>query len=157
MRISSKNKAFSLIEIITVISIITILAGLTIGAIRYVNSSARANRAKVEISALESAVSDYVLDFGEPPVGEDNINSLPSGTGARRLYEALIDGTKIYIQLKENQIGGEQGNRFIQDPYGNPYGYNSSKEPNLNPNAPEVSLWSSAGNSANKEKWIKNW
>lgn len=156
MRLSSKN-AFTLIEIITVISIITILTGLTIGAIRYVNSSARSNRAKAEIAALESAISDYTLDYGEPPLGDDDTNASPNGTGSRRLYEALINGSKVYIQLKENQIGGEQGNRFIEDPYGNPYGYNSSKEPNLNPNAPEVSLWSSGGNAGNKDKWIKNW
>lgn len=157
MRISSNKSGFTLVEVITVISIIVLLAGLTIGAIRYVSTSARANRAKAEIAAIESAISNYTLDYGEAPQGEDVITSAPSGTGARRLYEALVEGDKIYLQLKENQKGGTRGNYFVQDPYGNPYGYNSSKNPALNPNAPEVSLWSTGGDAANSDKWIKNW
>ncbi|MBX7157496.1 MAG: type II secretion system protein GspG [Verrucomicrobiae bacterium] len=153
----SKKSGFTLVEIITVISIIAVLAALTIGGIRYVSGAAKANRAKAEIAAIESAVSDYTLDFGEPPQGEDSITSSPTGTGARKLYAALIEGDKIYLQLKENQKGGTRGNYFIQDPYGNPYGYNSSKDPSTNPNAPEVSLWSTGGDAGNSEKWIKNW
>jgi hypothetical protein len=55
----------------------------------------------------------------------------------------------------------------ISDPFGNLYGYSTSKNPMLNPtgyttangNNPTFDLWSTSGGNSSSDipKWVKNW
>lgn len=69
----SRNlKAFTLIELLTVIAIIGILAGISFTAFRGVGDQARLNRAKSELETLSVSLAAYKRYFGDYPwVGND--------------------------------------------------------------------------------------
>ena len=60
-------RAFTLIEMLTVIAIIAILTGLVIPAVIMAKRKARAAKAQSDIAALASAITMYISDFGAPP------------------------------------------------------------------------------------------
>lgn len=62
-----KNKAFTLIELLTVIAIIAILMSLILSVGGYVQENAARNRAKSEIAAMETAMESYKADNGIYP------------------------------------------------------------------------------------------
>jgi prepilin-type N-terminal cleavage/methylation domain-containing protein len=65
-------KAFTLIELLTVIAIIGILAGITLGVVRGVGDQARINRATAELATLASGLAAYKSFYGDYPwVGND--------------------------------------------------------------------------------------
>ena len=70
------DKAFTLIELITVIAIIGVLAGITFGVVRGVGDQAKINRATSELAALGAAMEGYKHYYGDYPwigsVGTDN-------------------------------------------------------------------------------------
>jgi prepilin-type N-terminal cleavage/methylation domain-containing protein len=91
-------KAFTLIELLTVIAIIGVLAGITFGVIQGVGSQAKANRASAELASLSAALEEYKRYHGDYPwVGNDaNPNGLDpttfspsSGDRAYNLFRAL--------------------------------------------------------------------
>ena len=59
--------AFTLIEMLTVIAIIGILAGILIPTTMMVMKKARTAKARADIAGLETAVQNYINDFGAPP------------------------------------------------------------------------------------------
>jgi type II secretory pathway pseudopilin PulG len=156
---------------LTVMSLIVVLAGLTVGGARYAQFAGKANRAKVELQALELALDAYKVDNGVYPESEDNydadVNGLSGSQGGSvSLYTNLVNpeasgGTaaqRTYLELKRNQVAGLS----IVDPWGNPYRYVSTNDTEVNINAPGVMLWSTAGGKmkdgrAETNKWIRNW
>jgi len=78
---------------------------------------------------------------------------------------------KSYMQFKPNMLfpaDQTQNVQFIQDPFGNSYGYSTKKasDPNANGYNPTFDLWSTANYSAQTSPtptpspqnfWIKNW
>ena len=66
-------KAFTLIELLTVIAIIGVLAAITFGVVRGVGEQSKRGRATAELSALSSGLVAYKGFFGDYPwVGNDN-------------------------------------------------------------------------------------
>ena len=66
--------AFTLIELLTVITIIAILMGLLFPAIAIVKEQARKAQAKVDVAGIATAVKQYYTEYGKYPIG-----SQPSG------------------------------------------------------------------------------
>ena len=65
-------KAFTLIELLTVVAIIGILSAITITAVRGVGDQAKINRAKSELETLSVGLAAYKRYFGDYPwVGND--------------------------------------------------------------------------------------
>ncbi len=62
-----RNRAFTLIELLTVMAVILILAGIVIGTSRYAGTKAARSRAEGEIAALAAACENYKLDNGDYP------------------------------------------------------------------------------------------
>jgi prepilin-type N-terminal cleavage/methylation domain-containing protein len=58
-------KAFTLIELLTVIAIIGVLAGLTFGVARGVSDKGRVGRAEAELAALATGMEEYRRYFGD--------------------------------------------------------------------------------------------
>jgi prepilin-type N-terminal cleavage/methylation domain-containing protein len=85
--------AFTLIELMAVITIIVILAGLVVGGMGFVSERQAKEKAKVQIALLSKALEEYKLDMGSypPTVDKPNVAS-PAGTGtsAVSLYDALF-------------------------------------------------------------------
>ena len=109
-------QAFSLIEMLTVMTIIMILAGLAAGVGRYAMLKAKRSRAAGEISTLEMALEQYHSDQGYYP------SNFPSCNSAI-LYRALAGGAKKYFTPFSNQILVVAGVTNLADPFGGQYNY----------------------------------
>jgi hypothetical protein len=151
--------------------------------------SARA-RAETEILAMSAACENYKADYGIYPANSDT-NALNAQTSfdpsayqaaSLYLYNALFGATagsrtpttKSYFVFKPNMLfpaDQNQNVQYIQDPFGNSYGYSTINNPVANPNPapgynPTFDLWSTANYSAQTSPtptpspqnfWIKNW
>lgn len=76
------SRAFTLVELMVVISIISMLASVVLAAIRPMRAQARDTVRKQEVHQLDTAVQQYISDKGHPPewVGcRAQINILNSG------------------------------------------------------------------------------
>jgi prepilin-type N-terminal cleavage/methylation domain-containing protein len=156
-----EQSAFTLIELLAVITIIGILAGLTLGAAGAVRRHGASSTAKAEVAALQAACDRYFADNNTYPV---NTNVSPSSSFAPTAYTAAgqvlftnllgsanltaAPTSKRYFEPKPAMVSG---NYFI-DPWGYAYGYNSDGT-----NAPII--WSTAGQttSSGTNKWITSW
>jgi prepilin-type N-terminal cleavage/methylation domain-containing protein len=74
------NRAFTLIELLTVIAIIAILAAITFGVIKGVNQRAAIGQAKTELSSLAQALEAYKLQYGDYPQTGAAANSATATT-----------------------------------------------------------------------------
>jgi type II secretory pathway pseudopilin PulG len=63
----SSTSAFTLIELLTVITIIIVLAGLLLATIGYVQKKGARSRAEAEIAAISAALESYKADNGIYP------------------------------------------------------------------------------------------
>jgi general secretion pathway protein G len=80
--------AFTLIELMAVITIIVILAGLVVGGMGFVTERQAKEKAKVQIALLSKAIEEYKLDMGKYP---GSANDTPAaGTISAELYDRLF-------------------------------------------------------------------
>jgi prepilin-type N-terminal cleavage/methylation domain-containing protein len=161
--------AFTLIELMAVITIIVILAGIVVGGMGYVNEKQASEKAKVQIALLSKAIEEYKLDMGTYPGTADDTPE--TGDVSEELYQALFkDGydytnpatppdnwtkaTKIYLPELDPR-SSKQGwvdpvtaatppdNVKIKDPWGSNYKYRKG----ANAQNPDFDLWSSGKNT----------
>ena len=179
------NGAFTLIELIVVVGVILILAGLVLSTAGYARKKGARARAETEIAAMSAACESYKADNGAYPTSSDtnNLNAQtsfnPSAYQAASLYlyNALFGatagsrtpntGARSYFVFKPNMLfpaDQTQTVQYIQDPFGNSYGYSTIDNPVANPSPspgynPTFDLWSTAGGTTTNDvpKWIKNW
>ena len=185
------NVAFTLIELIVVITVIIILTGLVLSTVGYAQKKGARARAETEIAAISAACESYKADNGVYP--RDNATNQYTDildarqnfdatqtvyqNASRYLYDALFGatsgsrtpntGARSYFVFKPNMLNPAdqaQNVLFIQDPFGNSYGYSTayqawveggSSGPQKGYN-PTFDLWSTA-NSTDPNQWIKNW
>jgi prepilin-type N-terminal cleavage/methylation domain-containing protein len=162
---NSSYHAFTLIELLAVITIIGILAGLTLGAAGAVRRHGATSTAKAEVAALQAACDRFYADNNSYP---SNSTVNPSSSFAPTAYtaagQALFTNllgsatltaaptSKRYFEPKAAMVN-TTGNNYFIDPWGYAYGYNSDGT-----NAPLI--WSTAGQTtggANTNKWITSW
>ena len=160
------SAAFTLIELLAVITIIGILAGLTLGAAGAVRRHGATSTAKAEVAALQAACDRYFADYNLYP---SNTSTTPSVvnptnyvTAGQTLFTNLFGtnqynrapSTKRYFEPKPAMVSSTtNANPHFIDPWGYAYGYNSDGT-----NAPLI--WSTAGQTtggANTNKWITTW
>jgi prepilin-type N-terminal cleavage/methylation domain-containing protein len=84
--------AFTLIEMMAVITIIVILAGIVVGGMGFVNEKQAREKAKVQIKRIEAALEEYKLDTGNyPPTANKTGTFTGKGTStSAELYVALF-------------------------------------------------------------------
>lgn len=80
--------AFTLIELMAVITIIVILAGIVVGGLGYVNEKQAREKAKVQLALISKALEEYKLDNARYP-GKDQ-DTTADGTITNELYEELF-------------------------------------------------------------------
>jgi len=157
--------AFTLIELLAVITIIGILAGLTLGAAGAVRRHGANSTAKAEVAALQAACDRFYADNNLYP---SNTSTTPSDvnptnyvTAGQTLFTNLFGtnqynrapSTKRYFEPKPAMVSSTtNANPHFIDPWGYAYGYNSDGT-----NAPLI--WSTAGQitSAGTNKWLTSW
>jgi prepilin-type N-terminal cleavage/methylation domain-containing protein len=164
-----EQSAFTLIELLAVITIIGILAGLTLGAAGAVRRHGATSTAKAEVAALQAACDRYYADNNAYPTNSssDNIGCdptssfVPTATSYTKagtvLFTNLIGGSNLtiaptskrYFEPKPSMVNT---NGYFIDPWGYAYGYNSDGI-----NAPLI--WSTAGQTTANgiNKWITSW
>ena len=160
-----EQSAFTLVELLAVITIIGILAGLTLGAAGAVRRHGATSTAKAEVSALQAACDRFYADNNSYP-SNSAVNPAssvaPSGYNAagQALFTNLVGSatlsaaptTKRYLEPKPAMVYTNGTPNYFVDPWGYAYGYNSDGT-----NAPLI--WSTAGQttSAGTNKWITSW
>ena len=161
--------AFTLIELLAVITVIGILAGLTLGAAGAVRRHGATSTAKAEVAALQAACDRYFADYNSYPTtnsmpnpSSDYSPSVSTYTSAGQvLFTNLVGSvnlrtaptTKRYFEPKPAMVYTNVNPNYFVDPWGSAYGYNSDGT-----NAPLI--WSTAGQTtggANTNKWITSW
>ena len=164
--------AFTLIELLAVITIIGILAGLTLGAAGAVRRHGATSTAKAEVAALQAACERYYADNNSYPTtnsmpdpsSTSDVNPSPTSkypTAGKSLFNALFGtnqynrapSTKRYFEPKPAMVSSATGaDPYLIDPWGYAYGYNSNGA-----NAPLI--WSTAGQttSGGTNMWITSW
>ena len=184
---SFRNGAVTIIELLVVIIIILILAGLILSISSYVQNKGARARAETEIAAISAALESYKADNGIYPQSSDtnsldsvnDVNSNPPVSGTNKysqaglyLYEQLAGVTsgvrsetpskKSYFTFKGNMLYPKDASKDIvgiADPFGNLYGYSTSKANGSNGYNPTYDVWSTAGGTTTTDvaKWVKNW
>ena len=103
---NSRARAFTLVEMLIVVTLISMLAALTLGGYTYAMRSSKRRLTTGTFEAIKLALERYNSDFGEypQPAGSNQMVQFPPGTaaydvsGASCLYQALTgDG---YDQIK---------------------------------------------------------
>ena len=168
------TRAFTVVEILVVMTIILVLAGLVLATSSYVHNKGARSRAEAEIAAMSAALENYKADNGVYPndISVDaRLNLDPSAYAAAclTLYKSLSgdgdlnrqtdSGAKSYMAFKDNQLSPATGNvAYIKDPFGNCYGYSTVFQSNTAKGYnPTFDLWSTAGSTTSSSGWIKNW
>jgi type II secretory pathway pseudopilin PulG len=100
----ARQRAFTILELLIVISIIIILAGLTIATMSYVQRKAGRSRAEAEIAAMSAAMESYKADNGVYPRGNADIASAssPYDTDALDARTGLSPQTELNPDPKSN-------------------------------------------------------
>jgi general secretion pathway protein G len=165
-----EQSAFTLIELLAVITIIGILAGLTLGAAGAVRRHGATSTAKAEVAALQAACDRYFADYNSYPTTTNSMPDPSSGyspststytNAGQVLFFNLVGSAKLsvapaskrYFEPKPAMVNTTPSTNILIDPWGYIYGYNSDGT-----NAPLI--WSTAGQTtggANTNKWITSW
>jgi type II secretory pathway pseudopilin PulG len=180
------SPAFTVLELLIVISIIIALAGLIIATTGYVQKKGARSRAEAEIAAMSAALESYKADNGIYPTDATSTEQLKATEPNPTNYQSA--SSYLYTQLSgdddanpttaapanaKNYIGGALkpqmlspnppgANTFLRDPFGNSYGYSTLKAStpsSIDGYNPTFDLWSTAGGTSASDvpQWIKNW
>jgi len=163
--------AFTLVELLGVITIIGVLAGLTLGGAGAIRRHGATSQAKSEVAALQAACDRYYADYNSYPTtnsmpdpsSSSDVNPSPGstyGTAGKALFNSLFGtnqynlppSTKRYFEPKPAMVSSATiADPYFIDPWGYAYGYNSDGT-----NAPLI--WSTAGTTKGEtNKWVTSW
>jgi prepilin-type N-terminal cleavage/methylation domain-containing protein len=176
---SSRNCAFTLIELMVVIAVILILAGLVLSISGYAMDKGKRSRAETEIAAMSAAMESYKADNGIYPSTANTVSLTsaqpdPTSTAYKNasldLYKALsgdLDANgstdanqKSYFTFKPQMLFGPRDSNgnltsvaYIRDPFGrgdNPNSYGYSTSKNPMANP---NYATAAGNNPTFDLW----
>ena len=129
---SKKSAAFTLVELLVVISIIAILAGLLLPAVNGALESAKKTQGKSTAVQIAAAVSAYEMEYGKlPPLSSSSSSSDTTGDVESFLTRILggasnnIDNSRTVTFLEMSSYkkgkGGTNSNGDYLDPWGSAY------------------------------------
>jgi prepilin-type N-terminal cleavage/methylation domain-containing protein len=178
--------AFTIIELLVVMTIILVLAGLILATSSYVHNKGARSRAEAEIAAMSAALENYKADNGvyasdstsTDTVDSHGIDFSKYKAATLFLYQQLaaanpngsaITGAKSYFAFKLQMLLRDDMSADVsdanpvtglRDPFGNSYGYSTAGQAGLPTGFnPTFDLWSTGGvtSGTDQSQWIKNW
>jgi prepilin-type N-terminal cleavage/methylation domain-containing protein len=113
----SRARAFTLVEMLIVVTIISLLAALTMGGYTYAMRSSKRRLTTGTFEAIKLALERYNTEFGEypQPTGSNQMMQFPPGlatydtSGASCLYQALTGDGYDQIKGVTGTAGGASG------------------------------------------------
>jgi len=112
---ATRNRAFTLIELLAVIAIIVILVGLLFPAFKAVQNQARSTQAKNDLTQIVNAVNAFYTEYGKYPLvtADTTITSSSSPASADLFYtlRAVASGANANNAINSRVIV------FINPPY----------------------------------------
>lgn len=116
-RLRSRQDAFTLIELITVVSIIVIIFSLVVGGFTYADRSSKRSRTEVVVRAVRSGLEAYKEKFGAYPEVADPGSTISIADkpyiagGAACLYQAMSgDGFDAILNATGDSSPQSDGN-----------------------------------------------
>ncbi len=167
---SGGSAAFTVVELLVVMSIILVLAGLTLATSSYVQNKGARSRAEAEIAAMSAALENYKADNGIYPASTTLVPTDADLTNYQTASKILFQGlagdsnadgqpgpATSYMAFRPNQLSSDIP-PYVKDPFGNSYGY-STRGPTDGGYNPTFDLWSLSDGLPGtvQTKWIKNW
>lgn len=123
--LSGFRRAFTLLELLAVITIIAILAGIVIGVGRRASEVGRVARAKAELAAIGSALEAYKRLYGDYPRTDDEVQLLRALFGQRGpAADAAITGRALLETARFTIVGD-----VLLDPWERSYVYAYKTQP----------------------------
>ena len=135
-------RAFTLIELLTVIAIIAILSAISFGVIKGVKERSSIGQAKAEVAVIAQALETYKMQYGDYPQATStadpkitpNANAVymlqaligkKGPTGVAMTQKALLDISKFSLSDTTGDPFSSPGSSTITlvDPWGNSYMY----------------------------------
>jgi len=116
---SSTNRAFTLIELLTVIAIIGVLVGLLFPAIKSAMTKAETSKAQTAISGLSTAFKSYYTEYGKWPITD-------TATVPPNENTYLVDANMVAL-LQGVNVGSLSS--VLATPYGPGAGFFSQANP----------------------------
>ncbi len=177
---SSRRRAFTMIELLVVISIIAVLAGIVTGVSRGALERSKRSKTETQIRAISEALETYKAEYGNypRPVG-GTVNPIET---AKMLYQAVTGDGSNYIDgadpapsdgepgtegkfILEAAFSGSKKSSFVHkdyylmDAWHRPYHYMRGDESNETMNKTTFDLWSQANDKSGEDEdvWISNW
>ena len=116
LKMSRRQKGFTLVELLLVLVILALIAGLVLPGIIGKAESAKSKAAALQVKQLVQRVDEFYLDTGKVPSSLDALVSSPGG----------VDGWNgPYVQKSS-----------LKDPWSNPYKFRNPGEHDV------VDIWS---------------
>ncbi len=87
-----QRKAFTIVELLTVIAIIAILTGILIPALKMINDAAKKTKQKAQLATIAMGLTAFRNDYGDYPSSSLNLPSPQGGLycGSQKLCEAIL-------------------------------------------------------------------
>ena len=179
---NSSDGAFTLIELIVVITVIVILTGLVLSTVGYARNKGARARAETEIAAMSAALESYKADNAAYPRDASSTDLLDPTTtnvdnyktSCRYMYGQVSGdrdfngtpdtGVRSYMTFKPNSLLRDDMSNppsstnpvtAIRDPFGNSYGYSTAKAANPGGTVgynPTFDLWTIADGAAGTDQ-----
>lgn len=130
-----RARAFTLLELLTVIAIVAVLSGIVIGVGRRASETGKIARAKAELAALSVALESYKRQFGDYPRTDDNailVQSLigklgPTGSTLATASRTHLEAAKFTLALESAPTTPldpfATSTATLLDPWGQSYRY----------------------------------
>jgi general secretion pathway protein G len=134
------RRAFTLLELLTVLAIVAVLVSLAIGAGARVSQQGKAARARAELESLAAALESFKRREGDYPRTTDAAGLLQALIG-RRDAQGGASEQRACIELAHFTVADDEdpftdSHAVLVDPWDAPYGYAY---------APQTSGWAQSG------------
>lgn len=115
LKFKADTRAFTLIELLTVIGIIAILAGITFGVVKGVQERAAIGQAKVELAVLAQALEAYKLQYGDyPQIGRYTTATAPTAASNSNQPGLLFNALMGKLGPINNTFNNTLGKAFVE-------------------------------------------